>query len=216
MTAFSELDAQYTSLIWVYAIVFLRLGPVVSLFPALGEHSVPARLKLGITLAICLVITPAVRHAIPAETASGSGFVWLCITETIIGLMMGMGVRLFVLALQTAGSMAAQATSLSQIFGTAGPDPMPAMGYILVLGGATLAMMAMLHVKLATLIILTYDLFPPGHLPAAGDAAHWGMRQVAATFGLALTLASPFLIVSVLYNLTLGIINRAMPQMMVA
>jgi flagellar biosynthetic protein FliR len=32
---------------------------------------------------------------------------------------------------------------------------------------------------------------------------------------LAFTLAAPFVIVSVLYNLTLGIINRAMPQMMV-
>ena len=45
--------------------------------------------------------------------------------------------------------------------------------------------------------------------------ATWGMRQVANAFALAFALAAPFVIVSVLYNLTLGIINRAMPQMMV-
>ena len=32
---------------------------------------------------------------------------------------------------------------------------------------------------------------------------------------LAFTLAAPFVLVSVLYNLTLGVINRAMPQLMV-
>ena len=39
---------------------------------------------------------------------------------------------------------------------------------------------------------------------------------MARAFSLAFTLAAPFVIVSVLYNLTLGVINRAMPQLMVA
>jgi flagellar biosynthetic protein FliR len=39
---------------------------------------------------------------------------------------------------------------------------------------------------------------------------------VAASFGLALSLAAPFLIASLLYNVALGVINKAMPQLMVA
>ena len=33
---------------------------------------------------------------------------------------------------------------------------------------------------------------------------------------MAFTLAAPFLITAVIYNLALGVINRAMPQLMVA
>ncbi|HBQ37312.1 MAG TPA: flagellar biosynthesis protein FliR, partial [Rhodobacteraceae bacterium] len=35
-------------------------------------------------------------------------------------------------------------------------------------------------------------------------------------FALAFTLAAPFLIASLIYNVALGVINRAMPQLMVA
>ena len=40
--------------------------------------------------------------------------------------------------------------------------------------------------------------------------------QVAHAFELAFVLAAPFVLMSVLYNLALGVINKAMPQLMVA
>ena len=92
---------------------------------------------------------------------------------------------------------------------------MPAIGHVLVVGGLALAMMMGLHVRVAETLILTYSLFPVADLPAADAVSAWGVRQVSNAFALAFTLAAPFIIVSVLYNLTLGIINRAMPQMMV-
>jgi flagellar biosynthetic protein FliR len=42
------------------------------------------------------------------------------------------------------------------------------------------------------------------------------MAQVSRAFSLAFTLAAPFVILSVLYNCALGVINKAMPQLMVA
>ncbi len=38
---------------------------------------------------------------------------------------------------------------------------------------------------------------------------------MAAAFALAFSLAAPFTIASFVYNLALGVINRAMPQLMV-
>jgi len=43
-----------------------------------------------------------------------------------------------------------------------------------------------------------------------------GVGKVARSFALGFTLAAPFVIASMLYNVTLGVINRAMPQLMVA
>ncbi|MCZ4352894.1 flagellar biosynthetic protein FliR [Roseovarius aestuarii] len=199
--------------LWLHAVVFLRVGPIVSLFPGIGEQSVPMRIKLALALAFTAICAPAVAPYLMGQP--DSDFAWLAVTETAIGLMIGIGVRLFLLAMQTAGSIAAQATSLSQILGAAGVTPLPAMGHVLALGAITLAMIMGLHVRVAELVITTYGIFPVGDLPGSAGVSQWGVAQVARAFSLAFTLAAPFVIVSVLYNLTLGIINRAMPQMMV-
>ncbi|QJF52975.1 flagellar biosynthetic protein FliR [Roseobacter ponti] len=195
-------------------IVFLRVAALASMLPAFGEQSVPARIKLAVAIAFTAVIAPAVPVA--ARPDDAGGVVLFILTEIIAGLALGLGIRLFVLALQTAGSIAAQSTSLSQVLGGAAVDPMPAMGYILIIGGLALAVMAGLHVKAAQLIILSYDFLPSGRFAGGADVAEWGVRQVAQAFSLAFTLAAPFVILSVLYNFALGAINKAMPQLMVA
>lgn len=200
--------------LWHGFLILLRVGALVSLLPAFGERSVPTRIKLAIVLAFVLIVAPAVTmSALP----TGLGDVgWLVLTETLAGLVIGLGIRMFVLALQTAGSIAAQATSLSQILGGAVADPLPAMGYMLIIGGLALAVMTGLHVKAAELVILSYVLLPVGGFPDGGVLSQWGLAQVAHAFELAFTLAAPFVILSVLYNLALGVINKAMPQLMVA
>jgi flagellar biosynthetic protein FliR len=215
VTGLAELMQISQDLFWLHAVVFLRVGPVISLFPGIGESTVSLRVKLALALAFTVICTPAVAPYLTGLSLPGSGFAWIAVTETTVGLIIGIGVRLLLLAMQTAGSIAAQATSLAQILGAAGTTPMPAMGHLLALGAIALAMLLGLHVRVAEMVIATYRVFPVGAMPDAAAVSQWGIAQVAGAFSLAFTLAAPFVIVSVLYNLTLGIINRAMPQMMV-
>lgn len=215
MTALAELTGLAGQMLWLYAIVFLRVGPVMSLFPGFGDQGVPVRVRLALAAMLTAVTAPAIAAGPGGVLAGLPPPYWLLATETGIGLLLGIGLRLFLIALQTAGAMAAQAMSLSQIVGSAGAEPMPAMGHFLAMGGLALAFALGLHVRAAQMMILSYDLFPLGQAPAAAAVAGWGVARVAHAFGLAFTLAAPFVIVSVLYNLTLGIVNRAMPQLMV-
>ena len=210
----TDLVQLSAALLWQGFAVFLRVGAMVALLPAFGERTVPARIKLVIILAFVLIVAPAVP---PVEgPARPDAVAWLALTETLAGLVLGIGIRLFVLALQTAGSIAAQSTSLSQILGGAAVDPLPAMGYILIMGGLALAVMTGLHVKAAMLMILSYEIMPMGRLLSGGALSEWGVGRVAQAFALAFTLAAPFVILSVIYNVALGAINKAMPQLMVA
>ncbi|MCR9146846.1 MAG: flagellar biosynthetic protein FliR [Rhodobacteraceae bacterium] len=215
MTAAAELLALSEDLLWLHFIVFLRTGPVMALFPGFGESSVPVRIKLMLAIMFTVVIAPVLAPQLADVVANPPATGWLVLSETAVGVLIGIGIRLFLLALQTAGAIAAQATSLSQILGAAGVTPLPAMGHLLVVGGLALAMMLGLHVRVAGMMVLTYGLFPVAMLPEASNVADWGIRQVSAAFALAFTLAAPFVIVSVIYNVALGVINRAMPQMMV-
>jgi len=209
-----ELLPQLSDSLWHLFAVFLRVSAMVSLLPAFGERSIPTRVKFGIAAAFTLIVTPAIPA--PAAQPELLPMVGLVLTEALIGVSLGLSLRLFVLALQTAGSIAAQATSLSQILGPAAADPVPAMGHLLTLAGLTLAVILGLHIRVAQFVIHSYTLFPMGTAPLAPDLSLWGVQQIARSFGLAFALAMPFVIASLIYNLALGVINRAMPQLMVA
>ena len=46
--------------------------------------------------------------------------------------------------------------------------------------------------------------------------SEWGVSRIKSAFSLAFSLAAPFVIASLVYNVAFGVINRAMPQLMVA
>ena len=203
-------DFIATSWVWVF-LIFVRMAAFSSLLPGFGERSVPMRIKLGIAFGFTVILAPLLG---PEELETSLPFA--IVAEGITGLIFGVSVRLFVFSLQIAGVMAAQSTSLSQLMGGAAADPMPAIGHVMVIAGVTLAIISGLHIKAVSFLAHSYELVPLGVLPRAGMFSEWGLHRVATSFSLAFSLAAPFVILSVIYNLTLGAINKAMPQLMVA
>ena len=217
----SELIAQLSELLdlangvlWAAALAFLRIGAMVALMPGFGESAVPQRVKLALTVAFTLIVTPILAERLPVG-GPVPGFAALG-AEALAGLILGAGMRLFLIALQTAAAIIAQATTLSQLFPGATPEPQPAIGTVLTMAGVALALAVGLHVRAAELLVLSYDILPPGLVPDAGIAADWSLALIGRTFALSFTLAAPFVVAGLIYNLALGAINRAMPQLMVS
>lgn len=208
----SELSGIGTEIFWRAVLVFLRVGAAMALLPAFGEQSVPQRVRLILALAFTLVVAPA---AGPMPTPD-IGLLAPMLSETAIGLALGMALRLFVIALQIAGSIAANATSLAQLFGGSGPEPQPAVGNLLVMAGLAIAVAAGLHVQIAQALILSYEVFPAGVIPNSDDMTKWGLSQISQAFARGFILAAPFTIAAFLYNVALGVINKAMPALMVS
>jgi flagellar biosynthetic protein FliR len=185
----------------------------MALLPGFGEASVPMRIRLMLAAGFTAVVFPAVSGEIAASAVLNLGAVLI---EAGAGLALGVGFRLFVFALQIAGTIAAQSTSLAQLTGGASPEPLPAMGHLLTMAGIAVAVASGLHLQAARALIVSYEVLPAGRLPEAADLARWGVGGIARAFALALSLAAPFVIAALVYNLALGAINRAMPQLMVA
>ncbi len=199
-----------------FILVFARVAGVTALLPGFGEQVIPARVRLGAAIAFAMVVWPMLVPAL-VTTNPARPLLLMLIIEVSIGLMLGLAIRFMVLALQLAGSIAAQSTALAQMFGAGvTPDPMPAIGNILALGGIAVAVASGLHVKAAIAMARSYEILPMGLPIPAADVAAWGTARVAQAFALGFSLAAPFVIAGFAYNLALGAINRAMPQLMVA
>lgn len=193
--------------------VFLRVGAAMAVLPGFGDSRVPMRVRLVLALAFTAVVYPATATDVAAMAARPGAWI---VTEPLIGLAISLALRLLVISLVTAGGMVAQSTSLAQLFAGAETEPQPAIAQLLVSAALALAMIGGLHVRVAKLLILSYAALPPGRMPSASVLSDWGVARVSASFSLAFSIAVPFVIAALVYNLALGAINRAMPQLMVS
>ena len=216
IVVFGELFGVLPEKIAAASIVFARVGAAISVLPAFGEQAVSTRIKLAAAISFSLVVGAAMwADLLPTEP--DQGVLKILVSETLVGLLLGLSLRVLVIALQVAGTIASQAISLSQIFGAGvGPEPQPAFSSLLVVAGLAFAVMAGLHVKVVMMFLLSYELFPIGVFVDSASVAEWGARHVGHMFAIGLTLAAPFVLAATIYNLGLGFISRAMPQLMVA
>lgn len=107
------------------ALIFIRVGAVMALLPAFGEEAIPARVKLGATIAFSMIVVPIVLPRYAEDIDQGQ-FLKMIGPEVVAGLILGILFRFFVIALQVAGTVAGQSTSLAQIFGAGvGAEPQP-------------------------------------------------------------------------------------------
>ncbi|MDE3121425.1 MAG: flagellar biosynthetic protein FliR [Paracoccaceae bacterium] len=208
-----QIGAPLLAAIGLAALVFARVGAAALFLPAFGEQRIPARVRLFAAIGFTLIVAPAIVPS--GEGPKVDSLIHGLGAEALSGLILGFSVRSLIWALQIAGAMAAQTTSLAQMAGGAADQSETAIGAFLTISGLALATLAGLHVRVAALFILSYRLLPLGRFPLAPDVIGWSFTRIGEVFTLALSLAAPFLIAGLLYNIALSALNRALPKLAV-
>lgn len=202
-----------------YLLTFARVGTLIMLMPGIGEQMISPRLRLAFALLVTLVLFPMVRPLLPVAGAGpgAPGLIGLLFGETLVGLVLGLSVRMILAALQTAGMIISQALGLSYAM-TVDPtqgSQQAAVGNFLALLGITLILAADLHHLAIDAIARSYALLPPNGVPGMGEAAMLALKAVGRGFSLAVQISAPFIAFGILFNLGLGVLSRLMPQLQV-
>ncbi len=196
----------------VFVLVFARIGTLVMLMPGIGERFIMSRGRLSLAFFIAPMARPLIT--VPTETA---GLVTLLVSEILIGLSIGICVRMLMAALQTAGVIVAQTMGLgfAMTVDPTGGLQNPSIGNLLTMLGITLILTSDLHHVSIAAMHESYRLLPPGGLPAMGDVLQLAIRAVTQGFALAVQIAAPFVVFGLLFNVGLGVLARMMPQLQV-
>jgi flagellar biosynthetic protein FliR len=200
-----------------FMLVFARIGAMVMLLPGLGEVNIPVRVRLGIALALTLIILPLHRAAYHVDMQSITPLLVLMVHEIIIGVVLGATARVTLSALQVAGSIIAQQLGLG--FATS-VDPTQGQQGVLIGNFLTMLGIALLfatdtHYLVISALNDSYKIFAPGELMPSGDVAALATRAFAAAFKIGTQLSAPFLVFGLVFNIGLGVLARLMPQMQV-
>ncbi|CAA2145446.1 MULTISPECIES: flagellar biosynthetic protein FliR [Methylobacterium] len=202
-----------------YLLTFARIGTLMMLLPGLGEQSVSPRIRLAFALLVSLILFPMVRPLLPMQGAAlaAPGLISLLIGELLIGLVLGLTVRMVLAALQTTGVIVSQQLGLSYAM-TVDPTQggqQAALGNFLMMLGITLILATDLHHVALDAIGRSYVMLPPDGVLAMGEAAQLALRAMARGFLLAVQISAPFIAFGILFNVGLGVLSRLMPQMQV-
>ncbi len=200
-------------------VMFCRVGATLMLMPGLSSAQIPAQVRLflavALTLALAPLLLPLVRRAV-AE-AEPLGLLWIIAGELVVGVLIGLLARTFLVALQALAAVLATAIGYSGIPGSTidETEPMPALVSLITIAAVVLMFQTDLHWELLRGLASSYTVLPPG----SGFDSRFGLAEIAdqlsETFLIALRISSPFIVYAVVANLAIGIANKLVPQISV-
>jgi len=205
------------SLAFAFMLVSCRAGAAVMLLPALGESDPPVMLRAGLALAIAVLLVPVVAPSLPKEPASFIGLAGMVAGEILAGGLLGWLARLMALALAGAGQLISLMIGQSSVLQ---PDPLlggqsAVVGRLFNLAAPVIILTSGLYAMPLRALAASYGVFPAGGVMPPGDLLEIAVRTVSASFDLALRLAAPFVLMSMLWQAGLGLLARLVPQIQV-
>ncbi|MEE3000738.1 MAG: flagellar biosynthetic protein FliR [Pseudomonadota bacterium] len=200
--------------IYVFIVIFSRIGTVMIFIPALGGNRIIARGRLFFALAISFILTPIVADILPVMPERPLELAVIIIGEILAGAFLGLVVRAMYYATQTAGTVISFVSGMAN---TMVYDPVVEQQSAIVAGfmgtiATLLLFVTNMHHLLIEAMVESYMLFKPGLTPNLGDMAQMLARQVSDTFILGVQLSIPFIVVSLAYYMGLGVLTRLSPQ----
>lgn len=196
-------------------LTFLRISIVLYLLPFFGGRSIPKTVKAALLLVLTLAVWPQLSFPGSMMPASPWELLVLVLGEVLLGLILGMMVRILIAAVQTGGHIIgfqmgfAMVNVMDPITGvneavTAHFLYMCTMLTFLTLNG---------HLYLLKAIGQSFEFIPPGGLLLTPDMANQIFSFSSLMYTLAIKIAAPVLGAVLIVDLALALIARAAPQM---
>ena len=206
-----------TATVFVFALIFTRLGTMLMLLPAIGESLIPARARVVLAFGMAFILFPLVRNQFPALPTGMATLMVLLGGELLVGLFIGGAARLVMSTMQFAGGIIAFQTGLAfaQSFDPTQGVQSAIVGSFLSILGVMLVFAFDLHHLMIMAMHDSFELFPPGVMLPVGDVTQVVVDLVANSFRVSLQLAAPFMVFGLVFYFGLGVLTKLMPQVQV-
>jgi flagellar biosynthetic protein FliR len=200
-----------------FLILFARVGAVLMLLPVFSDESVPARARLLIAFGLSAGMWPIIAPKVAAVATLDGALPMIIVSEMMVGLAIGMIVKMMFAAATMAGSIISLQIGLSSVLVA---DPAmggmsPLLSRLLAVAAAIVCMSLGVHHLWLGSIVQSYGAFPVGGLPPAEDFARLAVQVTSDSMRLALSLSAPLIVYGILFNVALGLAARVAPSIQI-
>lgn len=196
-------------------LVFCRVGGCLMMMPGFGSSRVPMQIRVFLAVSITLVLAPILVPVVEGDLSKATvpTVVQLILSESLIGIMIGVMARIFFLALQFMGTAASMLMGFSGTPDTAieESEPAPAMATLFTLTATVMLFVTGLHFEVLKALVASYSVLTVTDMFNAQFALSKITDAASESFILIAQLTSPFLVYALIFNFLVGIMNKMTP-----
>ena len=196
-------------------LAFCRVGGCFLLMPGLSSARVPLQIRLFVAVAATGALLIHLWDVIiPYIDRRPVVLLPLIMSEVLVGALIGLMARLYVLALQFILSAIAMLIGYGGMSGGAieEPEPQAAIASLISFSALLLLFVFDFHHEIIKALVLSYDLAPVNALFNPQSALVDVTDTLTESFMLMVRLGSPFIAYAILVNLGIGFVNKLTPQ----
>lgn len=196
-----------------FSILLVRIAGIISVFPILNTRTIPTPVKAGLVTMLGLVLAPMIQlptlPADPIAVVAGVG------SEFLIGLTIGLAVRLLFSGFQIAGDLVGTQMGFSaiQLLDPMSHQNAPLIAQFQLTLGSLVFLSLNAHMLVVHAIGMSFELVPPFGARLSDSIARDIIQLAQNMLGVALKLAAPMFATLLIVNTILAILGRAVPQM---
>ena len=207
------MEAELERVITQAMFVGVRIGMLMVFAPFFSSLAVPARVKVGFTVALTALLYPV--YAPHALDFNGLDWCRVVAGEVMVGLLLGLTLSFVFEGAEVAGQILGfqLGYSLVNVIDPQTQVDTPVLSIFHQLVVTLLFLQLGVHRWLLRGLAKSFEYLPPG-VPNATPAATEGLwHAAAAMLVIAVQIAAPALIATMLADLVLGLIGKASPQL---
>jgi flagellar biosynthesis protein FliR len=198
-----------------FLICTARVAGFVSAIPVLFSNQAPVMVKTGLAVMISLVLFPIMSPFIPQVPFQPSSFFFLIINETLVGLIIGLMVRLIFTAVEFGGTVIGyqMGFAAANVFDPQNQRQTSLISQFQNVFAILIFLALNVHHIFIRAAVQSYSLLPPGKLDLSNKAIPYLIELSSNMFSLSLQFSAPVLAILLLSGLILGILSRTFPQL---
>jgi flagellar biosynthetic protein FliR len=195
--------------------IMLRVAAIALSVPFLDNRAIPRLFKVGLVLAVSLLIYPQVADSIRPLGGGIAGLGVGALRELLLGIAVGLTVRSVFAGILMAGQLAGfqMGLSIANVLDPQSSMQVPVLGQLLNLMAMVIFVLLDAHHMLIRALVESFRTIPPLTYAPAGSLLEQMIRLSGAMFTVALQVGAPVIAALLLATVALGLVARAVPQM---
>ena len=215
-----NIEGDFSTHVLVFMLMLARIIPLRFLTPVLGSRHAPQEVKMGMGMALSVIVYLSVYHSLTKAVPKSVGpFVMLMLKEMLIGMMVGYIISLLFYCVMMCGRImdTAASRSMAEIQAPHINSRATVLGDLLYMYTIVLFFAVGGHRYLITGILTSFTKF--GVLdfalsfPSIDVMSDMLMRTMGDIFTIAVIISSPVLVATFLADVAFGMMNRVAPQL---
>lgn len=202
--------------LWIAAFFwpFFRILALVTSSPLFGARGIPASVKIGLSLALTIMVAPVLQPMPNVSPASAQGL-FILVDQLLIGVAMGLAIRVVISAVEMAGHIMGLQMGLgfATFFDPQNSTQIPVVGQFLGLVAMLLFLSINGHLMVIAALVDSFRLLPVGLYPLSSGAWQTLVLWGSEVFRGGVLISMPVVAALMMTNIALAVLNRAAPAL---